>query len=175
MRRWSKLQKALYELIDPEIDLQVHCSAYRMQSTYGSHDLPRYWITLGDEVLFDYPGQFLSQKIIIDAEKGRRSRWRLGVIYPYITNISDISNLIREYIDTPKEQLLNKHFKNDYWGLVNILRASDRRMGIRRLQALRRKTRNPAARRILALRLDNAKKARSVFYDNNSSQRYDTL
>lgn len=162
-RRWSKLQKALYAFIDPDLDFQIHCSVYRMQSADGSHDLPRYWITLGDDTLFDYPRQFLSQRIINDVEKGKMSRWRLGEIYPYLTNISNISALIREYIDTPKERLLDKHFKTDYWGLVNILRAADRRMGTRRLQALRRKTRNYAARKILALRL-----SKNESFDNNS-------
>ena len=49
--------------------------------------------------------------------------------YPYTTDVSDISNLIREYIDTPVSEIVYKHFENDYWGLANILRAADRRIG----------------------------------------------
>ena len=56
--------------------------------------------------------------------------------YPYTDVISEISNLIREYIDTGKEELLNKEFINDKWELTNILKAADRRIGKRRLNEL---------------------------------------
>jgi hypothetical protein len=48
---------------------------------------------------------------------------------PYIFHegISDISNLIREYIDTPRDKIKSKDFENDKFGLVNILRQYDRR------------------------------------------------
>lgn len=59
MRRWSKLQKELYLMIDPSIDFQLHCSVYPMRSQRGSTDLPRYWITLNKEIIFDYPKQFV--------------------------------------------------------------------------------------------------------------------
>ncbi len=45
--------------------------------------------------------------------------------YPYLTDICSISDLLREYIDTPKAELLTKQFTSDKWGLVNILRAVD--------------------------------------------------
>ncbi len=60
MKKWSKLQKELYLIIDPTIDFQIHCVAYPMRSRYGNTALPRYWITLGKEIIFDYPKQFLS-------------------------------------------------------------------------------------------------------------------
>lgn len=53
MKSWSKLQKELYLIIDPTIDLQIHCVAYPMRSRYGNTALPRYWITLGKEIIFD--------------------------------------------------------------------------------------------------------------------------
>ena len=73
--------------------------------------------------------------------------------YPYRTDISDISQIIREYIDTPKDEILSKTFENDHWGLVNILRSADRRIGARRLAELRKKTHNIAANKVIDARL----------------------
>ena len=101
MRRWSKLQKQLYLLIAPEINFQIHCSVFRMQSRRGSTDLPRYWITLDKKIIWDYPKQFISTT----HPDRSNPEW-----YPYGTDISLISNLLREYIDTPKNELLIKQF-----------------------------------------------------------------
>lgn len=62
MKRWSKLQKRLYELVDESIDFKLHCTVYRMQSRRGSTDLPRYFITLAGEIIFDYPKDFVLKK-----------------------------------------------------------------------------------------------------------------
>ena len=131
--RWSKLQLELYKIIDDTIDFQIHCVRYPMDSQYGSSGLPRYWITLGKETIFDYPKQF--------ALKGGGVRNLSGFIagYPHRTDISDISILIREYIDTPKDEILSKVFDDDHWGLINILRAADRRIGTKRLEMLKKK------------------------------------
>ena len=145
--RWSKLQSEIYKIMDEEINLQIHCSVYPMNSRYGSTNLPRYWITLEKEILFDYPKQFVT------AEGTIKNLTGFEAIYPYQTDICAISDLLREYIDTPKDDLLSKHFENDYWGLVNILRAADRRIGTRRLQLLKRKTNNIAVHKVIEARL----------------------
>lgn len=145
MKRWSKLQKQLYDLRISEINFQIHCSVYRMQSRRGSTDIPRYWITLDKEIIWDYPKDF------IEISSSSREKPHH---YPYATDISDISDLFREYIDTPKEQLLNKHFENDHWGLINILRVADRRIGSRRLKDLKSKIKNKAAIKILNQRIE---------------------
>lgn len=136
MKNWSKLQKELYLIIDPEIDLQIHCVAYRMKSQRGNTNLPRYFITLGKQIVFDYPKQFPDE-----LEN-----------YPYENDASEISNLIREYIDTPPEELLRKRFANDKWQLTEILKSADRRIGQRRLDELLLSTNSEAAKRIIALR-----------------------
>ena len=59
MRRWSKLQSALYRITDPAICFQIQCRAVRMVSAYGRTNLPRYWITLGQETIWSCPGQFM--------------------------------------------------------------------------------------------------------------------
>ena len=93
MRRWSKLQKELYLIIDPNIDFQIHCSVYRMQSRMGSTDLPRYWITLNKEIIFDYPCQFVNAEGEInnpDACVGVvvLIRWSQSALIPFVTTQS---------------------------------------------------------------------------------------
>lgn len=156
MKRWSSLQRELYQIIDERIGFQIHCSKYRMKSRYGSTDLSRYWITIKvngkSEIIFDYPKQFVDNSgsaawgNCVKNLKGKKH------CYPYTT---DISELIREYIDTPKEFIVSKHFENDCWGLANILKAADKRIGKRRLDLLRRKTDNKAALKIINCRLES--------------------
>ncbi len=57
MSRWSKLQREFYTIRADGLDLQIHCRVYRMQSQRGSADLPRYWITLGKEIIWDAANQ----------------------------------------------------------------------------------------------------------------------
>ena len=120
MAAWSKLQKSLYSIASDKVDFQIHCSVYRMNSQRGSTGLPRYWITIGKDIIFDYPKQFMSS----DQNKN----------YPYETQISDISDCIREYIDCPVNLLPEKKFDNDTWGLTDILKAVDKRLGKERLK-----------------------------------------
>ena len=147
MRRWSKLQSALYRITDPSIRFQVQCRVVRMDSASGRTDLPRYWITLGKETIWSYPGQF-----VVPGGATRRLGSSKLTYYPYVTDVPAISDLIREYIDTPVADLLTKQFTNDHWGLVNILRAADRRIGQRQLPLLRRKIHDVAALKVLDLR-----------------------
>jgi hypothetical protein len=147
MARWSKLQSALYQIVSPGIRFQLQCRVVRMNSAYGSTDLPRYWITLGKETIWSYPDQSA-----IAGSGARRVDQARITGYPHETDVSDISGLIREYIDTPVSDLLTRQFANDHWGLVNILRAADRRIGHRQFPALRRKIHNIAARKVLDAR-----------------------
>ncbi|UMQ58095.1 SF0329 family protein [Leptospira interrogans] len=142
---WSKLQSRLYNLIDENLNFQIHCIVYPMHSERGSTGLPRYWITLDKNIIWDYPKQFIDKKLKKD-----------GVIktYPYNTDISEISDLIEEYIQMDKEELFQKHFEKDLWGLANILKSADRRIGIRRLLLLRKKTKNKSALLVIEKRLE---------------------
>ena len=153
MRRWSSLQRELYKIIDDKINFQIHLSKYRMQSRYGSTDLPRYWITLNGEIIFDYPKQFVASDTDWSFIRNLNGDKKY---YPYQTDISNISILIRDYIDTPKDLIFSKHFENDYWGLANILKAADRRIGRRRLELLKRKISNTAALKVIECRLYNS-------------------
>lgn len=121
-----------------------------MRSARGSTDLPRYWISLKDEIIFDYPKQFIRKGEdgnFIENLKGERAEC------PYITDISKISDLIREYIDTPKEEIFSKQFENDAWGLADIIKAADRRIGKSRLEQLKSATDSEAVKKIIDCRL----------------------
>lgn len=121
-KQWSKLQTRLYNLIDPKIDFQIHCAVYEMNSNDGWHGnkLPRYFITVDKNIVFDYPKDFDTTE-----KYGFNS-------YPWDMDISEISDIIEEYIQSSKSKLLNE-FDNDKWGITDILRVCDRRIGRRRL------------------------------------------
>jgi len=137
MKRWSKLQSRLYEFVDEKIKFQIHCVAYPMRSQRGNTDIPRYWITLNKEIIWDYPKDFLNNQEL------------LNPYFPYGTYISEISALIREYTDTPKEEIFEKQFKNDKWNLTDILQSVDRRIGKRRLARLQAKLNHIAVNKII--------------------------
>ena len=149
--RWSKLQKRLYLVIDPKIDFQLHCSIYRMKSQLGRTDLPRYWITIGKEIIFDYPRQFMDRFVTLSLGSDT-IKLSMDAAYPYITDIRALSDLIQEYLDTPKDDILERNFEDDLWGLTDILKVSDRRIGTRRLASLMDK--NEVTDRIIKLRMD---------------------
>lgn len=142
--RWGKLQKEFYLIRNEGLDLQLHCRVYRMASQRGSANIPRYWITLNGETIWDYPKDFVNNKDGLETDLAN---------YPYMTYVPAISALIREYIDTPKEELLNKHFETDHWGLIDLLRASDKRIGIRRLKELASNIDNNAVVKIIETRI----------------------
>ena len=144
-KRWSKLQNRLYNLIEPSVNFQIHCALYEMNSNNGRHSfkLPRYFITIDKEIIFDYP-------------KACDRTWKYGYdTYPVVTDIGAISDLIEEYIQCPKTELL-KDFENDKWGITEILRVCDRRIGKRRLCQLRSSTTNEKLLSIINKRLEKA-------------------
>ena len=142
-KRWSKLQSRLYNLIDDSIDFQIHCAVYEMNSNDGYHGskLPRYFITIDKEIVFDYPKDFdTSEKYGFNS-------------YPWDTDISAISDIIEEYIQCPDTELMNR-FEKDKWGITDILRVCDRRIGKRRLKDLREKVTNEVLLKVIDRRLN---------------------
>lgn len=142
-KRWSKLQSRLYNLIDPKIDFQIHCALYEMNSNDGWHGskLPRYFITIDKEIVFDYPKNFDTTK-----KYGFTS-------YPWDTDVSEISNVIEEYIQCSVSEILSE-FENDKWGITDIFRACDRRIGKRRLRELKHSITNEILLEIIKRRLN---------------------
>ena len=155
MARWSKLQKQIYLLLDKNINLQIHCSVIRMKSERGSTGLPRYFITLDKDVIFDYPKQFINKKLGEEMAKysiEENVTLKVQELYPYVTEISDISDLFREYIDTPINDLYEKEFKSDEWGLTDILKSADRRIGLPKLKSFVSVTQNDVVEKIITAR-----------------------
>lgn len=110
---WSKLQKEIYKLLDPSLDIQIQCRAYRLPNSISSSpQIPRYWVTLGKRIIFDFPKNGTIE------EK-----------HQLYIHIPDMSQSIREYIDSPLDGLLVKKFDSDTFGLTNLLKAADRRIG----------------------------------------------
>ena len=142
-KRWSKLQKELYLIRAEGLNMQIHCSIYRMNSQRGQANIPRYWITIDGEIIWDYPKDFIKQT----NPDRENPDW-----YPYVTDIPSISDLIREYIDTPKKEILEKEFRTDHWGLINILRAGDKRVGDRRLSTLKNIANSSVIEKMIAAR-----------------------
>lgn len=141
-KRWSKLQSRLYNLIDPSINLQIHCCLYEMNSNDGYHGskLPRYFITIDKEIIWDYPKQFNTT-----LKYGFNS-------YPWDTDISKISDVIEEYIQRPVDEIMNT-FADDRWGITEILRICDRRIGKRRLETLKENIKDERLLKIIRKRL----------------------
>src|SRR5262249_55580498 len=86
-------------------------------------ELGVFTVRLEKTVIWEFPAQFVTY-------------WTQ---YPdggnhYSYSVSDLNDLIREYLDTPRDELLTKEFIRDYFGLCQLLRAADRRLSIRRLE-----------------------------------------
>lgn len=121
---FSKLQRDIYKLLDENLDLQIQCRV--TQTGLSNHDGlvnydVNYWVTLGRG---DDQKELFHTKNLPD------------LVYAYASYdkkrvIEKISQNIREYILTPKEELLTKTFEDDECGFVYILRCSDRRVGRR--------------------------------------------
>lgn len=120
MKPWSKLQSALYNLMDRSDNFQIHCVAYRMPNSCShTPQIPRYWITVGKgeelKIIWDVPSKNFPPPDSVER-------------YEYLgAHIERISDLIREYINTPRDEVLNKVFDTDYYGLTEILKKYDRR------------------------------------------------
>ena len=148
IKPWSKLQKQIYNLITKEITFQMHCTVYSFTDKHHTYESPRHWITLDKEIIWDFPSNFL---------KWNHPEVPKPISYMeemYWEKESAVSTLLRQYIDTPKGELLTRKFENDYWGLIDILRVADRRIGKKQLIKMKNKvTNNDAAMKVLSKRL----------------------
>ena len=132
--RWSKLRVLIKDLFDPNLDLDVLCTAHRGENGL---QIGRYWFKLDGQEIWSQP-QNVSE--LIKAGKADK-------VASFITPI------LRQYLDTPKDKIFDLKIDADIWGVVEMLRACDRRIGKRRLEDLLKKTANPAARFVIERRL----------------------
>jgi hypothetical protein len=147
-RRWSKLQKSIYNLIDEALPLQVHVTEMPDALETGSLNLLGiFWVTLEKEVIWHFPKDFVTYQ----------TEWPDGSNH-YSYSVADINRVIREYIDTPLNELLAKQFAHDYCAIADVLKVSDRRFAPHRLAHHFENTKSKAVRKILDHRLSSLKK-----------------
>lgn len=141
-RRWSKLQKQIYNLIDAKVPLQIHCIDVGVAVESGSlRSLGLYQVRLGKQIIWNFPEDFVTRNFVYPNG---------GNCFSY--SATDINALIREYIDTPREVLLTKKFDADWFGLTDILKAADRRFGNEKLSSHFKDCENQNIINILQLR-----------------------
>ena len=144
-RRWSKLQKQIYNLTDNKAPIQIHCIDMKLASDGGSlRSLGVFRVRLDKDVIWDFPKEFVT----CDFKYPNG-----GDCFSY--SVTEINNLVRAYIDTPKAELLEKHFDNDWFNLTDILKAIDRRFGRAKIYSYFENRENDTIKKILKLRFDS--------------------
>jgi len=99
-------------------------------------------IRLGKEIIWKFPRQFVNEETIYP-DGGS----------PYSFGVRDLNELLRDDLDTPKDALLKKEFPRDYFGMTNILKTADRRIGLERLQKHFKDWEQNFVVRVLSIRL----------------------
>ena len=105
---FSKLKKQIEQLFARELNMHIQCFAYPIKSQYGSSSIPRFYITFNKNIIWDFPKDFPIKY----------------VNYHYWKSDTSISDIIRNYIDTPIEGLLEKTFTNEHINLEHCFQKS---------------------------------------------------
>lgn len=143
MGPWSKLERRLRELPDPALDLRFRFTAYRyavIETPHPSELTCKFWITHGRRTLWSVPRDRHPGKD--DSDIGFYGRRSPGWLV----------ELAAEYLQQPRSGLIGWQPEWEGWGLVDILKACDRRIGKRQWPLLRAMLREPVALHLLALR-----------------------
>ena len=136
---WSQIQRKLYEIIAPQINLQVHCAVYPGGGKTCANGIPRFWVTLDGEVIFDCQHDFMFMWHDKDFDIGN---------LPFEDDISWCCGIVIRHFQASVDRLMTLH---DRFGLTDILLAADRRIGKRRWPEIY-KNRSEAARKVLIAR-----------------------
>jgi hypothetical protein len=144
-KRWSKLKKLIEDLFAPGLPMQIHCTAIR--TTFHNEGsfaevLGVFKVCLGKKVIWNFPRQFVNEETVYP-DGGN----------PYSFGVRDLNELLRDYLDTPKNVLLKKEFPRDFFCLTNILKAADRRLGLERLEEHFNDCEQESLRQVLSTRL----------------------
>jgi len=132
--RFSRLQKLIKSIWCESLPLQLHCSSYRRE---GAADIGRYWITLDKKLIWQAPGDYYEglEKDALDH------------------TATEVTIVLRQYLDCPRGELLTREFDADQFGLVDIMRAADRRIGLKKLSHLLERNEIDPARKVLEKRM----------------------
>ena len=128
---WSKLQKQLYKIMDPTVNFQMHCSVFKTKSAWNAgqkagiskkkESIPHYWITVNKEIIWDYPNMFLDKE-------SQNDDFTIKDTYFFYNNYTWVSEVIRDYINVPREKIETYIDERDKYGLIDALRKYDRRI-----------------------------------------------
>ncbi|MCO6430639.1 MAG: hypothetical protein J5J00_07235 [Deltaproteobacteria bacterium] len=133
--RWSQLKKRIEELFDPELSLSVFCTVQRGPS----NSIGRIWFKCSKEVVWDEPRN-VSKRVSAGETND---------------DVSTMTSIMREYLALPREEIFTFNSPLDSWGLVEMLKAADRRIGKRRLTDLKANTKGRAALQLIIRRLQS--------------------
>lgn len=125
-KRWSKLNAQISQILVEDLPLRLQCTQIRrnpMNAGSLATELGVFTVYLGKLLIWDFPKQFVMFQTTYPGG---------GNHYSY--TVSDLNQLLREYLDTPRDQLLANEFTRDFFGLCHLLRAADRRLSIPRLE-----------------------------------------
>ena len=136
---WSQIQRKLYHLFDPNINLQVNCVVYPGGGKTCLNGIPRFWVTLDGEVIFDCLHDYMWL--------WKNKDFYLGNL-PLEDDVSLCCGVVIRYFQAPVDDLTSLH---DRFGLTDILLAADRRIGKRRWPEIYT-TRSEAAQKVLVAR-----------------------
>jgi hypothetical protein len=140
MGPWSKLERRLRDLPDPQLDLRFRFTAYRyevIETPHPSELACKFWITQGRRTIWAVPRDRDASGTdgAIDGYGRRSPGW--------------LVEIASEYLQLPRASLIDWRRDWDGWGLVDILKACDRRIGRRQWPILRRTLREPVALRLI--------------------------
>lgn len=127
--------------------LKIHHTPHAMRGQPGS----RHWLTLDGEIIWDFPTMFSTERAAelphIDPDHLVNLDWC------WDTWSRDTPRMLGAYLDTPREELFEP-IHGDHYGLGNILRAADRRIGFGRVAfwAFTSLSNAPAARAVMGVR-----------------------
>ena len=129
-RRWSKLKSRVESLWVPALPLSIHANVFVQHTTHWNLDEPRHWITLGKEIIWDFPGPFMRA----EPPRGRRIvYWEDAYGWGGGNGQSSVvATLLHQYLERDRGRLFEP-FENDHWELGDILRGADRRIGHKKL------------------------------------------
>ena len=148
---WSKLKSRIEALWVPGMSLAIHANSYTHDSGHDKYQLPRHWLLLDKQIIWDFPGPFLHPKQPVRGQQiihwyditMVRSPDEKPVTHPPTGNTlttlasttsSMIAILLRQYLDRPRDKLFEP-FPLDQWELIDMLRAADARVGRSKLAA----------------------------------------
>lgn len=153
-RPFTKLEKRIEELFEPKLNLKFRCHSYPIRSQWGSSSIPRFYLKLDKEIIWDFPKDFEVKEI---------------QFYQWMDD-NKISQLVRAYVDTPVAELLEKEFEiekpsfianfkdkdstevNIDYKLTELFKAADRRLGKEKLFKWAKKKDNPNPKVCLILK-----------------------